>query len=325
MPRTTDLSSISDPWWGGLDEDDNDDGEGDLMSRFFGRENEISLLHEIFDQVCSTKDAATAVIHGESGAGKTSLVNTLRLRVLESGGYLCSGKFFQNSELQEPFSAIMAAFSDVCDLMVQSTDFDDERRNEIQRKLGDTGYLLTKAVSSIAVFLEDGATLSEEAVDLVVNERSLSKFNIACKTFMQAMASDGRPLVIFFDDIQWSDVGSQQLIERFINDKEMKNVLLILAYRDEEADAVRPLFNNDPALVDISIGSLDSVAIYEMVCRANGGESSERMQELSDLVEQRSEGNRKYALLSLFLFKAPYLRVLPPWPSVFSLSCPYLP
>lgn len=291
MSRSIDLSSISDTCWSGLE----DDGEEELMSRFFGRSKETSILHEVFERVYSTKQAETVVIHGESGVGKTSLVNTLRPLVLGSGGYLCSGKFFQNSELQEPFSAIMAAFSDVCDVVAQSADFDDVRRHEIKKKLEPHEHLLTKAVSSINVFLGDAAVdLIDEAVDLVVSKRSLTKFNIACKTFMEVMSSDDHPLVIFFDDIHWMDTGSQHLIKLFMNDREMKNVMFILAYRDEDTTGVRPILDNDLRFVDIPLTSLESSAIYDMVCTASE-ERSERMQELSELIEKRSGGNRKCA------------------------------
>ena len=193
-------------------------------------------------------------------------------------------------------------------IVTQSEHFDEERRNEIQQKLGDDGFLLTKAVSNITSFLlginsggDDASCVSglgDEAVDLVVNERSLSKFNVACKTFMQAMSSKEHPLVIFFDDIQWMDVGSRQLIELFINEQDLKNVLLILAYREEEADKVESIMQqHEDQIVDIHLNSLDSRAIYEIVCGVTG-EKAEGAKDLSQLVEKRSEGNRK----SIYMF-----------------------
>jgi predicted ATPase len=68
------------------------------------------------------------VLHGLSGSGKTSLVDTLREPVASSHGYFVAGKFFQPTMdvTQEPHSAIMAAFSDLCDLVLQSSDFDNQ-------------------------------------------------------------------------------------------------------------------------------------------------------------------------------------------------------
>lgn len=305
----SEVSSVSNMCWDGAEGDEDDF----LLERpqLFGRAEESERLLKTFEQVQKTQRSSTVVVHGESGLGKTSLVDTLRLPVLESGGYFCAGKFFQNSEFQEPYSAIMAAFSDVCDIVTQSEGFDEERRSEIQQKLGNDGFLLTTAVSNITSFLlginSDGddascvSSLCDEAVDMVVTGRSLSKFNVACKTFMQAMSSKEHPLVIFFDDIQWMDVGSRQLIELFINEQHLKNVLLILAYREEEADKVDSIMQqHKDQIVDIQLNSLDSRAINEIVCGVIG-EKAEGAKDLSQLVEKRSEGNRK----CVYMF-APY-------------------
>jgi predicted ATPase len=73
------------------------------------------------------------LVHGESGSGKTSLIDLLRQSVsCDSQGYFVAGKYFQDSGIQEPF--IMAAFSDLCDLVGQSEDFTEERSSEIQQR-----------------------------------------------------------------------------------------------------------------------------------------------------------------------------------------------
>ena len=155
MKGSSEVSSLSYTRWGG-DEDEFNDDLGQ-QRQLFGRTEEVVLLRQTFDKVLRSKNASTVVVHGMSGLGKTSLVDTLRVPVLQSGGYFCAGKFFQNSEVQEPFSAIMAAFSDVCDVVAQSEDLTDKRKNEIQAQLGDDGYLLTRAISNITAFLLDGA------------------------------------------------------------------------------------------------------------------------------------------------------------------------
>lgn len=64
------------------------------------------------------------MVHGESGSGKTALGDILRETAVDSGGYFVSGKFFQTAgRRNEPYAAVMAAFSDLCDLVCQSDDF----------------------------------------------------------------------------------------------------------------------------------------------------------------------------------------------------------
>jgi energy-coupling factor transporter ATP-binding protein EcfA2 len=105
-----------------------------------GRTTETLTLLKTYETILQNPNRplskAVLVVHGESGSGKTSLVESLREPVSASHGYFCSGKFFQQTEggggllvSQEPYSAVLAAFSDLCDLVLQSTDFDSRRRD----------------------------------------------------------------------------------------------------------------------------------------------------------------------------------------------------
>ena len=106
--------------------------------------------------VCENRalSKTVVVIHGLSGSGKTSLVDTLREPVAGSHGYFVAGKFFQPTMdvTQEPHSAIMAAFSDLCDLVLQSSDFNDQTRVNITRGAWSRGQFISQSnFQSLAV------------------------------------------------------------------------------------------------------------------------------------------------------------------------------
>jgi hypothetical protein len=63
-----------------------------------------------------------------------------------------AGKYFQNEgDVQEAHSAIMAAFSDLCDLVVQSESFDEVRQQQIKEALGSI-LMLNYLSSQLAIF-----------------------------------------------------------------------------------------------------------------------------------------------------------------------------
>ena len=259
-----------------------------------GRSKETLILLKAYQNALQNRGGALSkaviVVHGESGTGKTSLVDMLRVPVSASQGYFCAGKFFQPSggvSSQEPHSAIMAAFSDLCDLVLQSSDFDNGRRIEIQQALGADAYLLVKAVSNLSPFLDGDSQLGR--ID-TKNESALAKFMVACKTFLRAMSSARHPIVLFIDDIQWMDEGSRQLIEMILHDDEMKNVVLILAYRDEEADSVVDIFRETNNVVEIALTNLDARTVHQMVSGLLGSNRDE-IGALSDLTVSRTFGN----------------------------------
>jgi predicted ATPase len=203
------------------------------------------------------------------------------------GDYFVTGKFFQGADVQEPHSAIVAAFSDVCDLIAQSDDFDEIRRREIQLALASDGQLLKRFISNLAPFLGSEPPIghklqNHETIDVFM-ESTLAQFKLACKTFLRAMASREHPLVIVIDDIQWMDEGSKLLIEMFLHDADLKYVMLILCYRDEERDSVVDLLDRcDERLVNISLQSLD------VSCGASDGDGTLGIKLTRNSCSQRS-------------------------------------
>jgi AAA ATPase domain len=95
-----------------------------ICKNVYGREKEQSLLEGIYKSVCMGSSQAV-FLAGESGVGKTALVETLRDHVsgCDGKGYFVSGKYDQIGFL-EPFSALFAAFSDAVTLIQQSGEYE---------------------------------------------------------------------------------------------------------------------------------------------------------------------------------------------------------
>lgn len=298
-------SSITDTYYNTFDEDDATEL---APPKLYGREQETAMLLEAFSAVQSTnKENQVVLVHGESGTGKSSLTDTLREPVCDSNGYFCSGKFFQGGD-QEPFSAIVAVFSDLCDVISQSTEY-EARRDQLKKELGDDAVLLCKVVSSLTRFLglqpqhtqrslrikhgDDDDDEESSCPDL-----NTHKFGDACKRFLRAMTCEEHPVVLVFDDIQWMDEGSQQVLESLLDDDDddedasLKNTLLIMIYRQENAHDVTDLVEQLGSYVDIYVKNLDKQAVHEIILAVIETEQeSDSTRELGALVFQRSYGN----------------------------------
>jgi len=53
-------------------------------------------------------------------------------------------------------------------------------------------------------------------------------------------ATQEHPLVIFLDDLQWSDSASLKLLQVLMSEKDSQNLLVIGAYRDNEVSPAHP-------------------------------------------------------------------------------------
>ena len=49
-------------------------------------------------------------------------------------------------------------------------------------------------------------------------------------------------MVLFIDDMQWTDAGLSKFTYTILNDKEINHLLVILSYRDNEVQKAHPFY-----------------------------------------------------------------------------------
>jgi hypothetical protein len=163
----------------------------------FGRRTQGKLIIDAYERASLGK-SEIVLIHGLSGTGKSALVDSLRRIVTSNdGGYFVTGKFDQLQTVKEPFSAVSAAISDICDLILQSDDF-YIRRQEIITALGSDGMILSRVVSSITKIIN---TFHDDKDDYAVNPEDFLLFKEACIKFFRVASSYTHPILLFLDDI----------------------------------------------------------------------------------------------------------------------------
>mmetsp|Transcript_28763 Transcript_28763/g.43907 ORF Transcript_28763/g.43907 Transcript_28763/m.43907 type:complete len:1047 (+) Transcript_28763:132-3272(+) len=263
-----------------------------------GRSDEFLALKNAYDRVKNSHSFERVVVHGESGTGKTSFVMKLQESVILDNGFFCVGKYFQNSEVkQDPYSAIMTAFSDLCDLMLQSDNFNEERRRAIEESLGSDGISLINAVTNISPFLGDRVKFD----NCTHRSFSFARFKVACKRFIRAMSSDDSPIVFFIDDIQWMDNGSKDLLKVLLEDTQLRNVMLILTYRDEDACRVEDIFSSKTAVsLGVKLDKLDLKSVYQILADRLGATANSdipfEQEALCKLISHKANGNPFYII-----------------------------
>jgi predicted ATPase len=297
---SVDHSSVTDSYYYHSDFDHDDKMEYcTTLSKItlYGRSEEECNLKAAFDNLSlgESKRMIKVLVHGESGLGKTALVETVRVHAFNSNGLFVMGKYFQNTEVQEPYSAIMAAFSDLCDLVSQSVDYNEDLRREVQKKLGVENIRILRAfISNFAPFLE---TQENNAYEEFVDIRSGSlfpKFLVACKCFLQAFSFENRVVVFFLDDIQWADEGSKLLISLLLKDRDLRNIMLILSYRDENASDVTDITKFDSGnhnLINIGLRNLQFDDVFKLVTDIFGNVDEHKTISFTNIILAKTIGN----------------------------------
>ena len=123
-----------------------------------------------------------------------------------------------------------------------------------------------------------------------------NRLHLVLTAFLGAVAGEGHPVVLFLDDLQWSDAPTLELLRRFVNTRELSHLLLIGAYRSNEIGVGHPLrlmLDSLPAtreIHELPIGPLDETAVACLVadalCRP-----PEETRVLSDMIYAKAQGN----------------------------------
>lgn len=121
-------------------------------------------------------------------------------------------------------------------------------------------------------------------------------------SFLCSFTSKDRPLVLFFDDLQFADSSSLHILQLFITNSACHNVFFILAYRSDEVDSVHPLsevlttVNNSSVSNQLfSIHPLEIDAFIEIVTDTLKC-STERAEPLAVIMQKLSGGNPFHAV-----------------------------
>ena len=67
------------------------------------------------------------------------------------------------------------------------------------------------------------------------------RFQLVLRRFLAVFARPEHPLALFLDDLQWLDAATLDLLEDLLTHPDVRHVLLIGAYRDNEVTAGHPL------------------------------------------------------------------------------------
>mgnify|MGYP002631785100 CR=1 FL=1 len=205
-----------------------------LPQRLYGRSRELAELEQSF--VGAAKGGARVMlVTGPSGMGKSALIHEVQQAGAVRGARLTTGKF-------EPFrrparGALVQAMRRVLHLALAGSEGELTVQTErLRQAMGQSGALLMEDLPELRLLLGPQSPAPE-----VSSEENRVRIQSLWVRLVQAFASPSRPLVLFFDDLQWADVASLDVLRELVLDPETAHILLLGAYRDDEVGPDHPL------------------------------------------------------------------------------------
>lgn len=253
-----------------------------------GRRKEYSLLKASYKRIQKGKHPSESVfISGLSGTGKSKLAESIREPVtLKRHGFFVSGKFDQLRN--EPYSALVEAFSDLCDLVSQDT----KTCQKIARALAGDTSALSKLIPNLSTVT--GSDPWDGITSTASSQASFTQLRLACRKFLSAVASREHPVVLFIDDLHWADKESLDIIQSVITDLNSKYVLMIGTYRSDDVCILKGLLETVKKqclrCTSIQLDNFDCDQVASLIAKCTDKKPCET-RGLAGLVVKRTDGN----------------------------------
>lgn len=205
-----------------------------IPQRVYGREPELALLRRLVDAVAYGR-TEIALVTGEAGIGKSTLVREVDAWIVRRQGFFIAGKYEQLKRNKAYDGILQAIRNLVWQLLNGSEDQIATWRQRLTLALGRNAAILIDLVPEMGLLLGSGSQPDES---LPVNPNQL---NLLFEQLINELTAEGQPLVIYLDDLQWADAASMDLIRHLIMAQGTHHTLLITALRDDELQAAHPL------------------------------------------------------------------------------------
>ncbi len=258
----------------------------DVAGPFVGRQRHLERLLEAFRKA-EQGQAVTVALHGESGVGKSALVrrflDTLRA---SQPVVILAGRCYERESV--PYKALDSLM--------------DGLSNHLKRlPFARAEALMPRDVLALARLFPvlrrvEAVAGARRRVLEIRDVQELRRRAFGAFRELAARLAEESPLVLFIDDLHWGDVDSAAMLEELMRPPESPPLLLIVAYRSEEAATSPALLKllpqrlGSPEWREIEVDRLDPEDARDLA-RALLADSRRETEALAESVARESSGN----------------------------------
>src|SRR5262249_35365827 len=109
-------------------------------------------------------------------------------------------------------------------------------RDAFREALGPNGLLMVDLVPELKLIIGEQLPVPD-----LPPQEAQRRFQMVFRRFIGVFAQAEHPLALFLDDLQWLDAATLDLLEDLLAQTDVRHLLLIGAYRDNEVDSAHPL------------------------------------------------------------------------------------
>ena len=263
-----------------------------IPEKLYGRAREVDALLAAFERVVKTGTPELVLVSGYSGTGKSSVVNELHKVLVGPRGLFAAGKFDQYKR-DVPYAPLAQAFQSLIRELLSKSEAELAAwRDTLRGALSPNAQLMVDLIPELKLVIGEQRPVPE----LPPRDRQ-ARLQLVFRRLLGVFARPEHPLVLFLDDLQWLDMGTLDLLGHLATLPEVRHVLLVGAYRDNEVTATHPLMATVQAvraaggrLQEIALTSLEPDDVECLVADALRCERA-YVRPLVELVLEKTAGN----------------------------------
>lgn len=237
-----------------------------LSQELYGREKELNFLKIQLERAENGR-LEVIFIKGQPGIGKSSLIKEFMSQI-DLDRYLFVQAKYRKLEQNEHLKGVVMA----CEQMIRRKSIGLETElsawlNRVSESIGDNWGLLATLLPGL-----NGLIARKPVVHNLTPTETRSRLIEALYRFIISSATKENPLILFFDDIQWFDQGSKDIILKLASEENSKHILLLCSYRsDEIVDAhevdvlIKGLVKADVKFTDIFLSNIENTEIQALI------------------------------------------------------------
>lgn len=276
-----------------------------VSQKIYGRNEIVNTLLNKWEKIPEQSSPQMILISGYSGTGKSSLVDEIYKKNNQKKGHFIAGKFDQFQH-NIPYSGLVYAFQQlVRQKLTENQQSVDAWKNKLLENLGVNGQVIVDFIPEIELIIGKQPPIAKLSLKETEN-----RFYLVFEKFIEASCTKDNPLIIFLDDLQWSDNSTFKLIELMITDNNLQHLLLIGAYRHNEVNQDHPLMimvdnfkKSESIVTKIHLNNLELNDVNQLIADTLKNDFN-YIKLLAKLVFEKTKGNpffTKQFLQTLYL------------------------
>ncbi|MFT0174896.1 AAA family ATPase, partial [Paraburkholderia mimosarum] len=268
-----------------------------IPEKLYGRDHEVETLLRSFDRIVKNGVPELVLISGYAGVGKSSVVNELHRVLVPQHGLFAAGKFDQYKR-DIPYATLAQAFQSLVRTLLGKREAElSGWRHAFEEALGPNAQLIVDLVPELRLIIGE-----PPPVPRLEPQHAQRRFQLVFQRFINVFVRAEHPLALFLDDLQWLDAATLDLLEDLLTRSDLKHLMLIGAYRDNEVTADHPLIRKLEAIkaaggkiIEVTLAPLAEEHLRQLIADALRCEGSHAAP-LAKLVHEKTGGNPFFAI-----------------------------